>query len=162
MAAHMARTDRRRRWGFLLIALGLGVATFALIDGDPGSDVALDSDAGRSVTSSPTVLGSTITAAPAPTVPTAGAAAPATFELTAPPLDVRRTTVTTRPRRPTRIDGPTAPTTTSTTSPAPPPTLAPPWSIENTTTTTTEATTTTTTEDPTSTTTSTTSVPAGT
>jgi hypothetical protein len=147
MPAHMARTDRGRRWGILLIALGIGLAVFALVDGGPGSDVVLDSTPGSSASTSPTVLGAVVTH-----TPLAHAATPATFA--APGTTVREPATTRRPlRRPTKGADPGTTTTTQ-----PPAQLGPPWSIETTTTTTrpttstTAGTTTTTTEATTTTT----------
>ena len=145
MADHMAKRDRRGRAAYLLIALGVGLAAFALVDADPGSEVAVDTSVSQPQGSSPTVLGSTVTA-PA-VVPTARAATPATFDL---PTTTARSP---RLRRPTLG----APRTTTT---VPPPVIGPPQTIVNTTTTTeapattstTVADTTTTTEAPTTTT----------
>lgn len=126
----------------MCIALGVGLTAFALVDWNQGSDVALDSTAPRPATSSPTVLGSVVTAPPA--APLASAATPATFDL----ADALSDETAPRPARPsvrpTRVD----PATTTTTPPA----LGPPWSIENTTTTTAGTTTTTTAPTTTSTT----------
>ncbi|MEO7430208.1 MAG: hypothetical protein ABIY48_12585 [Acidimicrobiales bacterium] len=136
MAAHMAPRDRVRTWGALLVAMGVALAVFGLIDTHPGSDVAPGGDPGHLAVSSPTVLGSVVTAAPV--APAADAASPATFA----PAVARSVTVAGRNAaspRPTRGDSPvtTGATTSSTAgSTTTPPTIAPPLTIENTTTTT--------------------------
>ena len=121
MPAHMAKTERRSRGAFLLIALGIGVAVFALIDANPGSDEALDTGIIRPSASSPTVLGATVTTPPV--VPTAGAATPATFGVPSSVAAPDRT-------RPPIRGG----LGTSTTLPSP--VIGPPTSIYNSTTTT--------------------------
>jgi hypothetical protein len=96
MPAHLAapaRPDRARRAGFLVIALGVGMAAFAFVDGDQRGPrdrspvVAVPS----SSSSTATVLGVTVTTAAGPA---ASPASPATFT-----LDEERGTVTTAPPR---------------------------------------------------------------
>jgi hypothetical protein len=129
----MARRERRNRGAFLVIALGIGLIVFALTEPNPEPDVQLDTGVGRSVTSSPTVLGMVVTADDG--APAADPAAPATF-------------ATDRNGRPDARRSRSATSTTRGTT-EPPPTLGPPWSIENTTTT--EGTTSTSVEDTTTT-----------
>jgi hypothetical protein len=145
MAAHLAHAARTRRWGALCVAIGVGLAVFAVVDGERGSET-VPGRAASSPTSPPTVLGSIVTAPPPEAL--ADPATPATFDLRASAV----TPPTRRARAPREEVSSTtstsvAQTTTTTTGPE----LIPPMTIENTTTTTespttTEPTTTSTTE----------------
>ena len=117
------------------MALGVGLAVFALVDGTQAPDSSVDSGTRPGLTSEPTVLGAVVTRTPAPP------AEPATVDI---PGDDADTSGTVTSRRTGTTASGSRPTTTTET---PGPTLIPPTVVDNTTTTsaptTTEPTTTT-------------------
>src|SRR5688572_10111008 len=79
MTDHMKRAERRNRGAFLLVALGIGLVVFALVDDGSRNDAVIDTGVGRSSTSAPTVLGMVITRGDG--TPQADPAAAAPFEV---------------------------------------------------------------------------------
>ena len=118
MADHMARAQRRNRGALLLVALGIGLMAFTVVDANSGHD---SLDTSSPDTSSPTVLGAVVTR-PAD-APTAAAASPAPLELPSattagrsPARDTTRTTVLPQIGEALTIDNPNPVTTTTSTS----------------------------------------------
>lgn len=150
MADHLARAQRHNRAAFLLVALGVGLMVFALVDADSRRDP-VDSTS-PALTSAPTVLGAVVTR------PALAAAAPAAaVELDLPTGTADRTTI--RPTRRPEIGE--ALTIENPDSATPPPQIGDALTIERSTTTTSSTSSTTSSTSSTSTTESTTTTTDG-